>query len=80
MKKHIFFLALAALAMMASCSKETKCRCTNVNPDELGNYATTYVRADNGFSCRKITKLGVERQLEGQYVRELEEVTCTVDK
>lgn len=76
MKKHTILLALAVVALMAGCSKNVKCRCTAVNPNDLGKYEVTYVTADRGLSCRKITKLGTERLLEGQYVRVLEDVNC----
>ncbi len=45
------------------------------NPDEI-----TYVAADAGFRCSKITRLGFERLIEGQLVREMEDVDCTEAK
>ncbi len=76
MKKYIFFLLLGALTILSGCSKERRCQCVNVNDaDEI-----TYVNADGGFPCSKITHLGFERLLEGSLVREMEEVTCTEAK
>ena len=73
MKKTIFLIALAATTLIAaSCSKSVQCKCTTIE----GAPEVTYVNANNGFSCSKITKLGFERQVEGKYVRELKDVTC----
>ncbi len=76
MKKYILFLLLAALTLMSSCSKEHRCRCTNVDNQNQ----VTYVTADYGFRCSKITRLGFERMIEGDLVRQMEEVTCTEAK
>lgn len=77
MKKYFFLLAMAIIAMMTGCSKETKCYCTSVETDEMGNPEVLIVNADRGLSCKKILKLGFERQVEGNLVRELKDVTCT---
>ncbi len=76
MKKHILVLAIAALALTAGCSKNVKCKCTALTPNDLDKYEVTYVTADRGISCKKIHKLGIERLLEGQYVRDLVDVKC----
>lgn len=76
MKKYILILTVAALGLMASCSKEAKCKCTALEPNEQGNYETTYITTDRGISCKKISKIGFERLLQGQYVRDLVDVTC----
>lgn len=74
--KKIVPILLVMLVMLTGCSKSTKCKCTLVNnPDEV-----LLVDTDNGLPCRKITKLGYERLLEGQLIRDLEEVTCVEDK
>lgn len=76
MKKLIPLLLLLATVFVSSCSKERRCQCVNVNnADEI-----LYVTADNGFRCSKIKKLGVERLVEGQLVRDMEDVTCTEAK
>lgn len=76
MKKHIFFLFVATLVLLSSCSKERRCQCVNVNNQD----ETTYVNADAGFRCSKITRIGFERLIEGRLVREMEDVTCTEAK
>lgn len=76
MKKYLFFLLLGAVMLLSSCSKERRCECVNVNnQDEI-----TYVNADAGFPCSSITRLGFERLIEGQLVRNMEEVNCTEAK
>ncbi len=76
MKKYLFFVLLGALTLLSGCSKERRCQCVNVNnEDEI-----TYVNADAGFRCDKITRLGFERLIEGNLVREMEEVSCTEAK
>lgn len=76
MKKHILILAVAAACLTAGCSKSVKCKCTAIEPNENGKYETTYVESDRGLKCNKITKVGFERRLEGEYVRTLVDVNC----
>lgn len=77
MKKYFLLLAVALMTLAAGCSKEAKCYCTTVETDEMGNPEVLIVNADHGFSCKKILKLGFERQVDGMRVRELKDVTCT---
>lgn len=72
MKKYFFLIVLAAATLATGCSKSVQCKCTTVE----GAPEVTYVNANHGLSCSKITKLGFERQVEGKYVRELKDVTC----
>ena len=80
MKKLIpILILLIAVVTLSGCSKDKKCRCTAVTEHPL-NTDVTIVSVDPGFSCKKITRIGYERQLEGQLVREVVEVTCEEDK
>lgn len=73
---NVFILiALAAIAL-ASCSKEKRCMCNNVTENEGEPVQTYYVNTDRGFGCKKITRLGVERLVEGNLVRDMIDVTC----
>ena len=77
--KKILFIIIAA-ATLAGCSKGVQCKCTATTAtDSQGRPEITYVDVDWGFSCSKITKVGIERQLEGKLVRELQDVTCVKD-
>lgn len=76
MKKHIVILSLALVVLMVGCSKEKRCKCTSVELNSLGKKDITYIKTDSGFSCKKITKLGFERQLDGTYERTLSDVIC----
>lgn len=76
MKKIFFLFAIAALVLATSCSKNVKCKCTSLTTNSLGKYDTTIISTDSGFSCKKITKIGFERRLEGEFVRELVDVSC----
>lgn len=77
MKKTALFLSFAALIMLAGCSKEKKCMCTSDILDDHGNPTVTYIHVESSMRCSKITKLGFERQIEGQLVRNMEDVVCT---
>ena len=75
MKKLLFFVFAAAT--LAGCSKGVQCKCTATTAtDSQGRPEITIVDVDWGFSCKNITKVGIERQLEGKLVRELHDVTC----
>ena len=77
MKRNTMLLAVAALLLLAGCSKEKKCKCTySETLDAFNNPAVTYIHVSNGFSCKKITQLGYERQMEGSLVRSMETVIC----
>ena len=76
MKKYFFLIVLAAATLATGCSKSVQCKCTTVE----GAPEVTYVNANHGLSCSKITKLGFERQVDGKYVRELKDVACETFK
>lgn len=78
MKKIALLAALTLVVLaMTGCSKNTKCKCTaNTAVDEQGRPLITFVDVTSGFSCSKIKKVGMERQVEGKLVRELQDVTC----
>lgn len=77
MKKHLTLIALAALLLIAGCSKEKRCKCTFAETlDDHNNPAVTYVHVNSGFRCSKITQLGYERLSDGALVRDMEGVTC----
>lgn len=76
MKKYILILAATTSLLAAGCSKKVKCECTTIS----GAPEITYINANNGISCKKITKLGFERQVDGKYVRELKDVACETFK
>lgn len=67
------FLILLALLLLASCGKERACRCV---PKDGGYAERTMVYTDNALSCKNITRLGYERQLDGSLVRTMAEVEC----
>ena len=73
MKKLILALATIALLTVTACSKDHTCRCTPTDPD---NNEVTLVNAESSISCSNITRLGFERQSEGQLIRRMEEVSC----
>jgi len=73
MKKILLIMALAIAVLTVSCGKERACRCV----PKGGEYTDrTMVYTDNSMSCSSITRVGYERQLEGQLVRTMEEVEC----
>ena len=77
MKKYAAIISLIALTLMVGCSKEKRCMCTsNETLDAHNKPVITYVHVDKGFRCSKITQLGYERLIEGQLVREMDDVTC----
>lgn len=76
MKKFFLILSLAALALTVGCSKEKRCKCLSETLDAHNNPIATYVHVKPSFKCGGITKVGFERQMEGQLVRSLEEVIC----
>lgn len=77
MKKIIIIMAAVALLCVCGCSKNTKCKCTTTTAtDDRGRAIVTHVDATIGFPCKKITRLGIERQIDGKLVREMQEVTC----
>ncbi len=71
MKKMLLVMAVALAMLTTACGKDHTCHCTPVNGGEK-----TLVTLDRGMSCSSITRLGFERQLEGQLVRTLEDVEC----
>lgn len=73
MKKYLIALAVAMLMMVTSCNKAHTCRCT---PTDSPTGEVTLVNMNSSISCQSITRLGFERQSEGQLVRRMEEVTC----
>ena len=73
MKKVLFVAGLLVALILTGCSKERTCKCTPTNPD---SNEVTLVNT-SGMSCSNITRLGFERQSEGQLVRRMEEVSCT---
>ena len=67
MKKYAAIISLIALTLMVGCSKEKRCMCTsNETLDAHNKPVITYVHVDKGF----------ERLIEGQLVREMDDVTC----
>ena len=77
MKKSLLlsFVLAALLLCMASCKKETKCRCiTTENPDQP---VTSYIYVDPTMSCSKITHMGYEITAGTSTRREMKEVECT---
>ncbi len=75
MKKILF--VIIATAALAGCSKGTQCKCTATTAtDGQGRPEVTLVDVDWGFSCKNITKVGIERQQDGKLVRVLQDVTC----
>jgi len=76
MKKYFFLLLAGTLMLLSSCSKERRCQCVNANDPQV----ITYVDADAGFGCSSITKIGIERLIEGKLVRQMEDVNCTEAK
>ena len=78
--KKLLLIAIAAAAL-AGCSKGVQCKCTATTAtDHQGRPLITYVDVDWDFSCKNITKVGFERQLDGELVRELQDVTCEKDQ
>ena len=69
MKIKAVVLSFVALALMVGCTKEKRCMCTST-------HTVTYIHVENGFRCNKITQIGYERLLEGQLLREWDEVVC----
>lgn len=81
MKKTLILLTIVASVAMVGCSKDVKCKCTATTAtDDQGRPQVTYVDVDRGFSCRKITRVGFENLLEGNLVRDLQEVNCVEDR
>jgi hypothetical protein len=77
MKKYAAILSLLALTLMVGCSKEKRCMCTSTQTlDAHNNPQVTYIHVDNGFRCSKITQIGYERLIEGQLIREWDNVVC----
>ena len=79
MKKRLLPIIPLALVMLLAvgCTKEKRCLCTsNETLDAHNNPVITYIHVSNGFRCSKITQRGVERQVEGHLVREMDAVTC----
>lgn len=76
MKKHIFILSLAALCLVAGCSKEKRCKCTSLEVNDINKYDVFYVKSDPGLSCKGITRMGFERQLDGSFERTFIDVNC----
>ena len=77
MKKYIIVISILALTLMVGCSKEKRCMCTSTKTLDAHNKPmVTYVHVDNGFHCGKITQIGYERLLDGQLIREWDEVVC----
>ena len=74
MKKYCIALAAVCCLLVAGCAKDRTCRCTATADGEV-----TMINADRGLSCRNITRVGYERQVDGQLVRTLKEVTCADD-
>ena len=78
MKKTISMLLLvAAVALVAGCSKNTQCRCQAIQEvDAQGRPLVTYFDVEPGASCSKITRVGFEQLLEGKLVRNVYAVKC----
>ena len=77
MKKKAALIPILALTLMVGCSKEKRCMCTSTETLDAHNKPmVTYIHVDNGFRCGKITQIGYERLLEGQLIREWDNVTC----
>ena len=73
MKKYVLVSLVLVALLAASCGKERACRCV----PKGGDYADrTMVYTDNSMKCSSITRLGYERQMEGQLERTLAEVEC----
>lgn len=73
MKKRIIIIAFLPLLFCFSCSKERTCRCVTTETDPQQE---TFINADRGMKCSKITRLGYERQSEGHLIRTYEPVEC----
>ena len=78
MKKTALLAALTLVALaMTGCSKNIKCKCTATTAvDDQGRPLITYVDASSGFACSHITKVGLERQVDGKLIRDMQDVTC----
>ena len=77
MKKYLAVISLLALTLMVGCTKEKRCMCTSTETLDAHNKpVVTYIHVNKGFRCSKITQLGYERLLEGQLVREMDNVVC----
>ena len=77
MKIKAVILSLVALTLMVGCTKEKRCMCTSTHTlDPHNNPMVTYIHVEKGFRCNKITQIGYERLLEGQLLREWDEVVC----
>lgn len=72
MKKSLLILAVLVAFLAAACGKDRVCRCTPKDNDG----ETTMLTMDHGMSCKNVTQLGFERQLEGHLVRSMVEVDC----
>ena len=77
MKRHVAAISLLALLLMVGCSKEKRCMCTSTETLDAHNKpVVTYIHVSHGFSCGNITQLGYERLIEGQLIREMDNVVC----
>ena len=77
MKRHVAVISLLALLLIAGCTKEKRCLCTSTETlDAHNNPVITYIHVSHGFNCKHITQLGYERLVEGQLVREMDNVVC----
>lgn len=78
MKKIMIVLAaVAMLTAVAGCSKNSRCKCQAVDAvDAQGRPLVTYLDVESASTCKKVTRLGFEQQLEGQYVRDVYVVKC----
>ena len=77
MKKYAVAISLIALILMVGCSKEKRCKCSSTETlDAHNNPVVTYIHVSNSLRCSKISQVGFERLIEGQLVREMDNVVC----
>ena len=73
MKKYVLLSLVMVSLLAVSCGKEKTCRCVPKNGTDADR---TMVYMDYGMSCSSVTRLGYERQMDGQLVRTMEDVEC----